>query len=226
MASTVQGSGGVSSALMDAMNPKKSSTAQTDVEEAQDRFLKLLVTQMKNQDPMNPLDNAQVTSQFAQLSTVTGINKLNDAMTSMMAGYQAGQTLQAVGMIGHGVLSSGSRVDLVKGSGLLGVDLAEPAEKVSVSIRDAAGKEVRKLELGAQKAGSQPVAWDGKAEDGSALEDGHYTFEVTATRGDTKVTATALQFGLVDTVSTDAKGVKLNIGGLGSLNLADVRQIL
>lgn len=226
MAGTVQSSGGVSSALMDAMNPKKSSAAKTDVEEAQDRFLKLLVTQMKNQDPMNPLDNAQVTSQFAQLSTVTGINKLNDAMTSMMAGYQANQTLQAVSMIGRGVLSSGSGVDLVKGSGLLGVELAEPADKVSVTIRDAAGKEVRKLELGAQKAGSQPVAWDGKAGDGSMLKDGHYTFEVSAVRGGATVTATALQFSLVDTVSTDSKGVKLNVNGLGSLNLADVRQIL
>lgn len=225
MVATVQNAG-VSSALMDTMNSKKATSAKSDVEESQDRFLKLLVTQMKNQDPMNPLDNAQVTSQFAQLSTVSGINKLNDTMASMMAGYQANQTLQAVSMIGHGVLSSGSGVDLVKGSGLMGVDLADAADKVSVTIRDASGREVRKLELGAQKAGSQPIAWDGKAEDGSTLADGHYTFEVSAVHNEAKVTATALQFGLVDTVSTDAKGVKLNVGGIGSLNLADVRQIL
>jgi len=181
---------------------------------------------MKNQDPMNPLDNAQVTSQFAQLSTVSGINKLNDAMTSMLAGYQSGQTLQAVSMIGHGVLSAGSGVDVVKGSGLFGVELSEPVDKLSVTIRDSSGHEVRTLQLGSQKAGSQTLAWDGKAEDGTAVADGRYTFEVSATRNDAKVTATALQFGLVDTVSTDAKGVKLNVNGLGALNLADVRQIL
>lgn len=225
MVSTVQNSG-VSSALMDTMNGKTSASSKTDVEETQDRFLKLLVTQMKNQDPMNPLDNAQVTSQFAQLSTVSGINKLNDTMASMMAGYQANQTLQAVSMIGHGVLSAGSNIDLVKSSALMGVELADSATKVSVTIRDASGKEVRKLELGAQKAGSLPLTWDGKAEDGSTVADGRYTFEVAATNNDAKVTATALQFGLVDTVSTDAKGVKLNVNGMGTLNLADVRQIL
>lgn len=188
--------------------------------------MKLLVTQMRNQDPMNPLDNAQVTSQFAQLSTVTGINKLNDTLGSMMSSYQSSQTLQAVSLIGHGVLTPGSGVDLVKGSALLGVELTQPADKVTVTILDSAGNEVRKLNLGAQKAGSLPVTWDGKAANGSAVPDGKYTFSVAATQNDAKVTATGLQFGLVDTVSTDSKGVKLNVNGLGSLNLTDVRQIL
>ncbi|MGH8808029.1 MAG: flagellar hook assembly protein FlgD [Noviherbaspirillum sp.] len=225
MATTVQ-DGGMSAGLLDAMNPKKAATSENAVEETQDRFMKLLVTQMRNQDPMNPLDNAQVTSQFAQLSTVTGIDKLNDTLASMMSSYQSSQTLQAASMIGHGVLAPGSRVDLVNGNGLMGVELTEPADKVSVTIRDAAGAEVRKLELGAQKIGSLPIAWDGKTETGAAAPDGKYTFEVSATRNNAEVPATALQFGLVDTVSTNAKGVKLNIGGLGALDLAEVRQIL
>jgi len=225
MATTIQ-DGGLPSTLLDAMNPKKSTTAKSSVEETQDRFMKLLVTQMQNQDPLNPLDNAQVTSQFAQLSTVTGINKLNDALASMAASYQSGQTLQAVGMIGHGVLTSGSGVDLRKGNALMGVDLAGAADKVAVTIRDAAGNEVRKLQLGPQQAGSLPLTWDGKANDGSLMPDGHYSFEVAATSNNAKVNATALQFGLVDTVTTDAKGVKLNVNGLGAVSLADVKQIL
>jgi flagellar basal-body rod modification protein FlgD len=224
MVTSVQ-DGGVSSALMDTMNKKK-TTEKSAVEETQDRFMKLLVTQMRNQDPMNPLDNAQVTSQFAQLSTVTGIDKLNDTMASLMGNYQVSQSLQAANMIGHGVLTTGSGVDLVKGAGLMGVEFTAPVDKAQVTIRDAAGKEVRTLNLGPQEIGSIPLTWDGKAQNGTAVADGHYTFEVTATRGSEKVAATTLQFGLVDTVSTSAKGVKLNVGGLGAVDFANIRQIL
>ncbi|MFC7514188.1 flagellar hook assembly protein FlgD [Herbaspirillum sp. GCM10030257] len=225
MATTVQDTG-MSTAVLDAMNPKKSAAGKSTVEETQDRFMKLLVTQMRNQDPMNPLDNAQVTSQFAQLSTVTGIDKLNDTLASMMSNYQSGQALQAANMIGHGVLVPGSRIEVVKGAGLMGIELKDPADKVTVTIRDSAGLEIRKLELGEQKAGTTPIAWDGKSENGTPVADGNYSFQITATRNDAPVTATALQFGVVDSVSTNAQGVKLNVGDLVGVNLADVRQIL
>lgn len=227
MATNTVDNTGLPSALLDSMNPKKSTTSKSSVEETQDRFMKLLVTQMKNQDPLNPLDNAQVTSQFAQLSTVTGIDKLNDSLATLMGSYQASQTLQAAEMIGHGVLAPGSRIDLVKGNGLFGVELSGPADKVTVTIRDSGGAVVRTLELGEQKAGSLPVVWDGKSENGTAMPDGRYTFQVSATRKDETVKATALQFGLVGTVSTDAKGIKLNVDSMADpITLADVRQIL
>src|SRR6266581_9760134 len=73
-------------------------------ENIQDRFLKLLVTQMKNQDPLNPMDNAQVTTQLAQISTVSGIDKLNATLQTMVSGFDASQSLAAANMIGRGVL--------------------------------------------------------------------------------------------------------------------------
>jgi flagellar basal-body rod modification protein FlgD len=75
------------------------STAKSAADDVQDRFLKLLVTQMKNQDPLNPLDNAQVTTQLAQISTVNGIEKLNATITAMASSFTAGQSLQAATMI-------------------------------------------------------------------------------------------------------------------------------
>lgn len=228
MAVTVQ-EGGASATWMDAMSPKKNNASKSAVEETQDRFMKLLVTQMRNQDPMNPLDNAQVTSQFAQLSTVTGIDKLNDTLASLMGTYQVSQSLQAANMIGHGVLVPGSKLSLVKGGGIMGVELDKPADKVEVKIRDAGGNEVRTLSLGAQEAGSLPLTWDGKSNDGTVLADGNYTFEVTATmQNGERVNAKALQFGLVGTVSTgpNAKGVTLNLEGIGAVDFAEVRQIL
>ena len=227
MATTVQETG-VYGALMDKMNPKKTDTKKSAVDETQDRFMTLLVTQMRNQDPMNPLDNAQVTSQFAQLSTVTGIDKLNDTLASLMSNYQLSQSLQSASMIGHGVLAPGSGLDLTDGVAMMGVEFTEPADRVQVTIHDSTGKMVRAIDLGEQKIGSVPLAWDGKTDTGEAAADGHYTFKVAATRSDKTVPATALQFGLVSTVSTgtDGNGVKLNIQGLGAVDFSNVRQIL
>lgn len=98
-----------SQALLDSVNGT-SSSAKSSVDTAQDRFMTLLITQMKNQDPLNPMDNAQVTSQMAQLSTVTGINKLNSTVESLMSSMQSGQSYQAANMIGHNVLVPGTSV--------------------------------------------------------------------------------------------------------------------
>lgn len=193
---------------------------------AQDRFMTLLITQMKNQDPLNPLDNAQVTSQLAQLSTVTGIDKMNATLEALIGSYQAGQSLLAAGMIGHGVLSPGSTLTLTGGQALFGVELTEPADKVQVTIRDAAGTPVRTIDLEAPGVGIHPLPWDGKGDNGVAVADGDYSFEVSATRGEQKTDVGALAFGMVASVSTGTQGVKLNVPGVGAVNLADVRQIL
>lgn len=223
---TIQNSSGVSESLMDAVNGKKSNKAKDAVVEAQDRFMTLLVTQMRNQDPLNPMDNAQMTSQLAQLSTVSGIEKLNAALENLMGSYQASQTLQATGMIGHGVLATGNSIQLSEGEALMGVELAGPADKVQVTIRDASGAAVHSFALEKQPAGTYPLAWDGKNDAGTTLPDGKYTFEVKATAGEQSVTATTLSFGQVASVSTGSGGIKINVPTLGAVNFADIRQIL
>lgn len=215
----------VSPGLLTAMNGSRESSKST-ASATQDRFMTLLVTQMKNQDPLNPLDNAQVTSQLAQLSTVTGIDQLNETLKALMGSFQSSQSLQAANMIGHGVLVPGSNLSLAAGQALFGVDLAEAADTVQVSIRDASGQLIRKLELGAQDAGMLPSAWDGIAENGAAAANGQYSFEVSATRNGQKIVADTLGFGEVASVSSGSEGVKLNVTGLGTVNLADIRQIL
>lgn len=222
---TVQSNSGVSESLMNAMNGTK-NTAKDTVTEAQDRFMTLLVTQMKNQDPLNPMDNAQMTSQLAQLNTVSGIEKMNVALQSLMGSYQASQTLQATSMIGHGVLAPGNSVQLTDGQALLGVELAKPADKVEITIRDAKGNAVDSFTLEKQAAGTYPLAWDGKTEAGTTLANGKYTFEVKATTNGEKVDATALSFGQVASVSTSSQGIKINVPDLGALNFSDIRQIL
>jgi len=223
---TVQNSASMAS-LQAAMNPTSSvSSAATDAaKETEDRFMKLLVAQMKNQDPLKPLDNAQLTSQLAQLSTVSGINKLNDTFAAFQASMQAGQSYQAANMIGHGVFVADSGIALSKSQGILGVELASAADTVNVTIRDAVGKAVRTMNLGAKQSGIVSLTWDGKTDSGAIAADGAYKFEVAASNAGTKVGATTLSFGEVVSVTTGTSGVKLNVPNIGAVSMSDIHQI-
>ncbi len=222
--STVQNNA-VSSGLLTAMNPAAAATQNTAAA-AQDTFMKLLVTQMKNQDPLNPLDNAQVTSQLAQLSTVTGIEKMNATLQSLIGSYQSSQTLQAASMIGHGVLVAGSSLNLNNGQAPFGIDLNTSADDIKVTIKNASGMAIRSMDLGSQQAGMLALQWDGTTDSGAAAANGQYSFSVDAIQGGQKVGATALAFGQVASVANSGQGVVLNVPSLGPVNLADIRQIL
>lgn len=193
---------------------------------SQDRFLKLLVTQLRNQDPLNPMDNAQMTSQLAQISTVDGIEKLNATLQMLVDGASQNEIMQAAALVGHGVLVPGSGFVLRDGLAIGGVELAEPADRVTVTIKDSSGLAVKTLELGGQDAGSISFAWDGVADNGMKAADGGYTISVKAARGDEEVSATALELGIVSSVAQTGQGVSLNVGALGAFKMSDVREIL
>jgi flagellar basal-body rod modification protein FlgD len=192
----------------------------------QDRFLKLLVTQMKNQDPLNPLDNAQVTTQLAQISTVTGVDKLNKTLADMSSAFLSAQSLQATNLIGHSVLAGGNALQLQGSAAVGGVQLAEPADKLTITVRGSAGELVRTIDLAAQDAGLRSFSWDGKTDAGGHATDGKYTFEATAVRGGKKVDAQALGVALVQSVSLGGGEVQLNTSSLGAVPISQVKQIL
>ncbi|MDB5950535.1 MAG: flagellar biosynthesis protein FlgD [Massilia sp.] len=227
----------VSQDLLATVNPRKAASTDGTVDADTNKFMTLLVTQLKNQDPMNPLDNAQLTSQLAQLSTVTGVNKLNTTLESLKASYQSSEALQATNLIGHGVLVEGNFAHLSKGKSIMGVELASAADKVQVIVTDpSTGKDVQTIDLGAQAAGTIPIAWDGVVDPtkvnadgtGVALKDGNYLIRVVATKGDEVLKdARSLSFDSVASVTTSAKdGVKLNLPNKGVVSMADIKQIL
>jgi len=227
----------VSQDLLNSVNTKKAVAAEGSVQADQDKFMTLLVTQLKNQDPMNPLDNAQLTSQLAQLSTVTGVNKLNTTLESLKASYQSSEALQATNMIGHGVLIEGGKVDLYNGKAVMGIDLATGADNVQVIITDPrTGKDVQTINLGAQPAGTYPIAWDGVPDPSKldaagkpiTLANGNYLIRVVAERGGEQLKdAKTLSFDTVASVSTNVKdGVKLNLPTLGTVTMGQIRQII
>ena len=192
-------------------------------DDSQDRFLKLLVTQMRNQDPLNPMDNAQVTTQLAQISTVSGIDKLNSSLEGMSS---AMATTQNASLIGRSVVVSS---DLVRFDGTnpvtVGVELGSAADKVGVSILDASGRSVRTMAFGAFPAGSSTFAWDGRNDAGERVKGGDYTLRLDATAGGKAVAASGLVAGLVDSVSMQGTNSRLNLRGLGAADVSQVRRI-
>jgi flagellar basal-body rod modification protein FlgD len=214
-------------AIYDSINGSSGSkTKATTADEMQTRFLNLLITQLKNQDPLNPTDANQMTAQLSQISTVSGIEKLNASMEKLMGSYAGTQNMQAAAMIGKTVLTAGSNLDLASGKAVGGVSLSGQADKVTVSIRDAAGKLVQTQNLGAQPAGVLNFVWDGKSDTGESLTSGKYTFSVDATQGDNKVEVTALQAGMVNAVTFGKDGLSMQLANNKSVSYQDILQIL
>lgn len=194
--------------------------------EAENRFLTLLTTQLKNQDPLSPMDNAQMTSQLAQISTVNGIEKLNATLQTLLSGMTDSQAMEAAALVNRGVLVPGATMALGEQGGIGGFELANPADDLAVTIKDQNGLVVRSLNLGAQTAGIHPFAWDGQSDSGAQAASGNYTYSISAKNGSTTSKPTALAYGLVQSVTRNSTGLSLDVGTLGAFNMADVKQIL
>lgn len=177
--------------------------------EAADRFLKLLVTQMQNQDPLNPMDNAQVTSQMAQISTVSGIEKLNTSIGTMAGQFTQMQALQGAALVGRKVLLEGDTLAVAEGKGAAGFELAGAADNVKVEILSPSGRVIDTLQLGAQSAGRHGFEWNANG----VTDNAGLRFRVTANSGAAKVTATPLIGDVVNAVSTTGDTLTLELLG-------------
>ena len=203
-------------------NGTAAKASTTDASAQQDRFLKLLVAQLNNQDPMNPMDNAQMTSQMAQINTVTGIQQVNETIKSMATQFSAMQVLQGASMIGREVLTEGNLLAVKDGVGHGAVDLAGKADKVTVTVMSPGGQTLGTINLGPQEAGRVSFDWDASSYAGS----GSPIFKAVATLGTSTVSSTPLTRGTVESVGTDSKGMTLTLKGLGTIGYSDVKSIL
>lgn len=215
------------SGLVDSASTAGANNSTTTATQLNDRFLKLLVAQMNNQDPLNPLDNAQVTSQMAQINTVTGINGLNDTVVKLLDQFARLESMQAAQLTGRSVLVEGNTLALPEsGAAGGGFQLDLPADTVTVEIKDASGQVVRQLQLGKQDSGVSRFDWDGRIDAGGTAPAGNYTFSVTAKNGSTAVSATALASRRVEGVRQTNGTVELVLAGGGAVAYADIKQIL
>lgn len=203
---------------------QKGSASASDL---QNNFLTMLVTQMNNQDPLNPMDNSQLTSQLAQISTVSGMQTMNATLSQLLSQVSASRAMDSAALIGRTVMVPGAAVSVKDGAaGKIGVDLPSTADAVTVNIVDKDGVVVRTLDMQGQTAGVHDIAWDGKNDAGNKVPDGDYSFKVSATANGNSVKPVTLVYGKVQAISGDSTGVLVDIGNGSTASVDDVRRIL
>ncbi len=201
-----------------------SANASTDPAAMQDRFLKLLVAQLNNQDPMNPLDNAQMTTQMAQINTVTGLQTLNLTMQTMAEQFNTMQQIQGISMIGRSVLTEGDRLAVDDaGQGRGAFELAGSAADVKIEVVTPGGMVVDTVALGAQETGRHDFAWDASGYSGNTSD---LRFRVVATNKEGAVAATALMQSQVMATGSSAGALTLTLANGETVNYANVRGVL
>jgi flagellar basal-body rod modification protein FlgD len=219
---TITSSSSSAAAAATSSTSSSSSATATTAKEANDRFLKLLVTQLQNQDPMNPMDNAQMTTQMAQISTVSGIEKLNTSVTGLTNQFMQMQALQGASLIGKEVIVKGDKLTTTEGvtQGLYQLDTA--ADRVKIEVLSPAGTVVDTLGDGAQTIGRHEFTWPGAA---AVADPSGYRFRVTANSGSTPLTATALTRDTVDAVNTTGNTLTLELVKSGSVPYSSIQAL-
>lgn len=215
----------VGNSLLDQYQVDQGRFAKGD-ELGKNEFLELLVAQLNNQDPMSPQENGEFIAQLAQFSTVEGIEKMNSSIDSMVSSFQSSQALQASSLVGRTVVIPTDQAMIDPQAGFTGqLALPQASGAVTVNVYDDAGSVVSTINLGAQGAGINEFAWDGKDASGNVLPAGKYRFEAQASfNGETKQLATLLPAN-VDSVSLGVGHggeMVLNLAGLGSIGLSEV----
>lgn len=230
--STIDSTGGVAnsvlSSLQKADSATNSNTGTAGSALGKDAFLQLLVTQMQNQNPLDPQDNGEFVAQLAQFSSLESMQTLNGSVSSILSGFQSSQALQASSLVGRSVIvqSDTAQVDTSKQLDGL-VSLTASSGALKVGIYDAEGTLVRSLDLGSQAAGNVGFAWDGKDSAGQTLASGVYTFKASADVDGTETAMTTSLPATVTSVSLGGSGseMMLNLAGLGSVALSKVQTI-
>ena len=229
-------------AVQDLFNSKvKTATNNSSVSDAsktatgnqslgKDAFLQLLVTQLKNQNPLDPQDNTAFVAQLAQFSSLEGITSLNESVTAITGGLQSSQALQASSLVGRSIIIQTDKAMVDTSKSMTGsVAVTSAVGNVSVKITDKDGNVVRTVDMGAQSAGTQSFIWDGKNDKGEVAAAGTYTFAATTKndKGDSVALATSLPATVTSvTLSKTGGEMLLNLaGGMGSVKLSQIQTI-
>ncbi len=201
--------------------PKKKELGQED-------FLRLMITQFRNQDPFKPMENGEFLGQLAQFSSVAGLSDLKNSFADLSASLMSTQTLQASSLLGRSVLVETDTVQLGAGGTVNGaVELDSSAGRVVVQVVDDTGAVVRRLELGTQPAGMVNFTWDGMTDSGVQAGAGEYTLVAQTVNNGEAAAAPTLIEATVESVTLGAagRGLALSVSGLGEVDVSSVRQI-
>lgn len=220
----------IDSAVLEGLGlaaPQKKAVASNQTDE--DTFMKLILTQLQNQDPTKPMDNSQFLSQLAQFKSVSGIDDLKKSVDAMADSFQSNQALQASSLVGRWVMVESSSGQLWDKAGMAGaVEVPSSASQVMVSIKDASGQVIKQINLGPQEKGVVNFNWDGLDDNGNTYAAGKYAIEANANiagKSQALVTNTVVP---VDSVIMGkvGTGLTVNATGFGKISLSAVKQIM
>ena len=208
-----------SAALKSVNGVAATSSVAANEAGSQDRFLKLLVTQLKNQDPLSPMDNAQLTSQIAQINTVSGLATVNTSVQQLSTQFLQMQTLQGASLVGKDVVVAGNKLDIANAKGQGGFELASPADAVKIDVLDPAGRVLDSFNMGAKGAGSHSFNWAaGNYDNASQL-----SFRVSASSAGVALGSTSLMRDRVTAVSTAGDKLMLELRSAGRVPYSTVK---
>jgi len=202
-------------------------TAKPSDKLGQEAFLKLMTTQLQNQDPFKPMENGDFLGQIAQFSTVSGIEDLQSSFKDFASALTPNQGLQAAGLINRNVLIASDSLGL-NGQGMKGAfDLPSTATQVSVSVFDAGGALLHSANLGPQAAGVNRYQWDGVLSDGTTLPAGNYKVTVDAIINNENIALKNYADAPVESITFGSGGnnINVNVQGLGSRAFSEILQI-
>jgi flagellar basal-body rod modification protein FlgD len=208
------------------VTPSDRLAASTGIEDAEDSFLTLMLTQLQNQDPINPMDNGQFLSQLASFETASGIRDLESSFGALSEALTSSQTLQSAALVGRSVVARTDSAVLERGEPVAGrVSVTEPVEALTVEIADGTGRIVRRMELGA-RAGAVDFEWDGRDDAGHRVDEGRYAVRATAGTGEDAVMLPVDLATRVDSVVFGGGGaVELRLANGETVAVGDVREI-
>jgi flagellar basal-body rod modification protein FlgD len=208
-----------------AKNKVKATSSTMD----QGAFLTLFTTQLKNQNPLDPVKNEAFVAQLAQFSQLEATTAMKTSMETMVQSMQGDKMLAGASMIGRKVAVPNAPAMLLGGQPVqASVDLPNGADGVQMQIMDGRGQVVRKMIYPAQSPGSMKLAWDGMSDSGASMPDGAYTMQVLASSLGKAVQPVVNMFSTVRSVSNAGTADNtwlLEVDGGKSVSLANVKQI-
>ena len=218
----------ITNSALDSLVLSPEQQAPKKNELGQDEFLKLMLTQLKHQDPFKPMENGEFIAQMAQFSSVQGINQMADSMQRLGESFNASQALQASSLVGREVLAANNFTSLSADGSIEGAyELPASTGQAIISIYDLSGNLVRQIPQGQQSGGQHAFSWDGKLSDGPQAPEDLYEVRVEYSTGDSNAAADVFIQSTIQSVNFTANGsqVILNTDDGQSLGILDIRQI-
>lgn len=206
---------------------KQQGGAQGNSELGKNEFMELMLAQLKNQNPLEPQDNGEFISQLAQFSSLEEMQKLSGSVDDVVGQFRSTQALQASAMVGKSVLAP-SQIGLLGADGVVDGTIEVPASTggLRLSVQNQQGELVRQIDLGSSPAGVKSFSWDGQDGNGNPLPPGPYRIVAEASYPEGQQQLSTMVSANVDSVSLGQGGsVTLNLAGMGSIALSEVKQI-